>query len=270
MDKPKNEQLPDVQNTGDTRGKSIERVGVENVHLPLTIMRKDADSTLPNVVNATVDAYVNIDAKSRGISMSRFLSVLLEYADGWDTHKLDDILTRMVDKLQADDAYLRVKFPYFTMKTSPVSKFKAPQECNVTFIAKQVFDVFEFAIQVDVYVTNLCPCSKEISKYGAHNQRAHLTVKVVPNKQLWWVEDIIALLESQGSCEIFPLLKRPDEKYVTEKAYENPKFVEDLVRDVALTLDAEKIRQYSIKATAEESIHIHNAVAYITKNWKLG
>ena len=137
------------------------------------------------------------------------------------------------------------------------------------FVGRQIGDKYTFGIEATVIGTNLCPCSKEISEYGAHNQRNHIHVKLIPNQQLFWLEDLITLLENQMSCPIFPLLKREDEKWVTEKAYENPKFVEDIARDTALALDELGIEQYHIRSTADESIHHHEAEAILTKDWKL-
>lgn len=265
------DKLPDIQNTPDNRGKGIERVGVKGIHIPLRVKRQKVDS-LPDVVGASIDMYVNANQEMRGINMSRCPEVLAEFSNGEiSMDMVKSILIRMRDHLKADDAYIQIKFPYFMLKTAPVSGKQAPLEYFVTFMGRLRSGKFESAIQVEAYVTNLCPCSKEISfPKGAHNQRAHLTAKIVPNANLWWIEDIVKLLEDQASCPIFPILKRPDEKWVTETAYDNPKFVEDLVRDIAIALDNNGIIQYSIKAEAEESIHIHNAVAYITKDWNLG
>lgn len=268
-------ELPDIQNTQDDKGKSIERVGVKDVRIPLYILRqpKEKEDKLPNVVDASVNAYVDVASEVRGVNMSRFLEVIVEFSNGTlNSDMLGEILTAIKNRLKSRDAYIQIRFPYFVMKTSPRSKLQAPMAYYVTFIGRLVNNVCEFAIQVEVYVTNCCPCSKEIAAgQGAHNQRALVTLKIIPDeKKLWWIEDIITFLEAEGSCEIFPLLKRHDEKWVTIKAYNNPKFVEDLVRDVAVSLDKKNIDQYYVKVEAEESIHVHNAVAYITKDWKLG
>lgn len=264
-------QIEDVQNSKDLRGKNIERVGVEQIALPLYIARKDITDGLPNSVTAMIDAFVDVDKGVKGTHLSRFTELLMEYASKeLNLNLIDEVLTKMIQKLKSKDAYLRIKFPYFISKSAPVSGKKAPRKYDITFLGRRVNGKTEIGIQLNLYVTNLCPCSKAISKYGAHNQRALLTVKLVPNKKLWWFEDIIDSLEAQGSCPIFALLKREDEKWVTERAYENPKFVEDLVRDISIALDNNQIEQYYIKTAAEESIHTHNAVAYITKDWKLG
>lgn len=264
--------LPDLQNTIDKRGKQIARVGVEHVKVPLKIRRKDPTDGISETVQATVSMYVSIDKKFKGANMSRFMETLMMYqSDTLTSDYLQDIIKRMIDKLESNDGYMKIAFQYPVIRFAPVSKRRGVQYYNVAFIGrllqKDGNTKYDFVMEVTTISTNLCPCSKEISKYGAHNQRNYIRIRFTPNKNLWWIEDVIAIAESQTSCAIFPVLKREDEKWVTEKAYENPKFVEDLVRDVALALDNFKIEKYEVRAQANESIHHHEAVAILKHNW---
>lgn len=260
--------LPDLQNEKDTRGKHIERVGVERIKIPLAISRKNQDG-IPSTVEAEVSMYVSIDHEIKGANMSRFLECLMSYESEIITSaRVQDMVEDMLKRLESKDGYIEIKFNYFIPKLAPVSKSKGVQCYKVKFIGRSVNGKYEFAAEVNVTGTNLCPCSKEISEYGAHNQRNHIRVKLTLNNEgLYWLEDIIDQIEGCLSCPIFPVLKREDEKWVTEKAYENPKFVEDLARDVALMLDKHDVTHYHIRSKADESIHHHEAVAYLNKDW---
>lgn len=261
--------LPDLQNMKDVRGKHIERVGIERVKLPIAISRKKVDG-VPMTVQATVSMYVSVDHEIKGANMSRFLQCLMEYESVVITaNHLRVMVKDMLERLESEDGYIEIRFDYFIPKIAPVSKTRGVQAYNVAFMGREVKGKYDFIIEVNVTGTSLCPCSKLISKYGAHNQRNTSRVRLVYNDQLYWIEDIIETLESCMSCPIFPVLKREDEKWVTEKAYENPKFVEDLVRDVAVALDNHNIQHYHIRSQADESIHHHEAVAYLSKNWIL-
>lgn len=267
--------LPDLQNTEDTRGKSIERAGVEHVKMPLKVQRKDPTDGIAETVQAEVSMYVSIDPKFKGANMSRFLETLMRHqSNTLSANHLRGIMEQMVTSLESQDGYMKISFAYPVNRYAPVSRRRGVQYYDVAFIGRLLRnggDVkYDFVIEVNVIGTNLCPCSKEISKYGAHNQRNHVRVRLVPNGDdlLWWIEDIIELVENQVSCPIFPVLKREDEKWVTEKAYENPKFVEDLVRDVALALDNHGISCYEVRSRADESIHHHEAVALLKNNWQ--
>jgi len=261
--------LPDLQNQQDTRGKKIERVGVENVKTLINITRKNVDH-VPNTVESNVSMYVSVDETIKGANMSRFLECLFSYEQTLlNSDHLQIMLEDMLKRLQSNDGYIQLAFNYFVPRLAPVSKTRGLQSYPIKFIGRQINKQYSFAIEINVTGTNLCPCSKEISDYGAHNQRNHMKIKLIPNDQLYWIEDIIGAIESLMSCPIFPVLKREDEKWVTEKAYENPKFVEDLARDAALLLDNFGIEHYYIKSCADESIHHHEAVAVLNKEWFL-
>ncbi len=272
--------LPDLQNTTDQRGKSIERVGVEHVKIPLKIRRKDPTDGITENIQATISMYVSIDKEFKGVNMSRFMETLMMYqSDTLTSNHLQGIMQQMLQRLESTDGYMKIAFQYPIVKFAPVSKRRSVQYYNVAFIGRLLQNKksplqsqkgkynYDFVMEVTVIGTNLCPCSKEISDYGAHNQRNHVRVRFTPNDKLWWVEDVVTGIESALSCSIFPLLKREDEKWVTEKAYENPKFVEDVVRDVALMFDKFEIKKYEVRSQADESIHQHSAVAVLKHNW---
>lgn len=265
--------LPDLQNTVDTREKQIERAGVERVKVPLKIKRKDPTDGISENIQAEVSMYVGIDKQFKGANMSRFMETLMMYqSDTLTANHLQDIIGEMINRLESNDGYVKIAFDYPVVRFAPVSKRRGVQYYKIAFIGRllQIKDgpgKYDFVMETNVIGTNLCPCSKEISDYGAHNQRNHIRVRLVPNDKLWWIEDIIEVIEKQVSCPIFPVLKREDEKWVTETAYENPKFVEDLVRDVAVALDIYDIEKYEVRSQADESIHHHEAVAIIKHNW---
>jgi len=262
--------LPDLQNTKDIRGKYIQRAGIERVKIPIAISRKKADG-IPTTVQAAVSMYVSIGEEIKGANMSRFLECLMAYESVVITSEHMKVMVEdMLSRLESKDGYIEIRFDYFMPKQAPVSKTRGVQAYEVAFIGREVNGKYDFVIEVNVTGTTLCPCSKEISEYGAHNQRNNVRVRLTGSDELYWVEDIIEIIESCMSCPIYPVLKREDEKWVTEKAYENPKFVEDLARDVALVLDEKDVSSYHIKCQAEESIHHHEAVAYLSKMWILG
>lgn len=263
--------LPDIQNTIDKRGKAIERVGVEHVIVPLKIRRKDIDDHLPTTVQADVAMYIGIGQDIMGANMSRFIQTLMLYdSQILSSSSLRSILKTMLEKLEAVDGYVKLSFKYFVERFAPVSKTRAVQGYDCAFIGKiDSKGNYTFVTEVNVIGTTLCPCSKEISNYGAHNQRNRTRVQLVSTEDFYWLEDIIDLIESQYSSPVFPVLKREDEKWVTETAYEHPKFVEDISRDVAIALDAKNIVHYHIRTSADESIHLHQAVAILSKDWIL-
>ena len=255
--------MPDVQSTADTRHIAIQRVGVKNVRYPIRL--KTPTGILTTVGTWTLA--VHLAEHHKGTHMSRFIA-LLETMNGADSMAIDvAIFSRMVRKmltlLEADSGRIDVTFPYFINKTAPVSGVQSLMDYEVGLSGEIKHGLLEVTQKVVVPVTSLCPCSKEISDYGAHNQRSHITVHTVMAGNLS-VEELIAKIEAQASCELFGLLKRPDEKYVTERAYDNPKFVEDLVRDVASMLNADdRIAAYKLEAENFESIHNHSAYALI-------
>ncbi len=259
--------LKDTQNLQDNRGIDIQKVGIKHVELPLTIQRKN-DSN--QVVNAKVRANVFLPKHYKGTHMSRFVEVLSEWKNknllGVD---IKGCLATIIKKLNAKSGELEFKFKYFIDKKSPVTRLSSPMSYDCSFEGElsnpgKDNEEYKFILGVKVPVTTLCPCSKEISEYGAHNQRTIVSVKISYNENNHiWIEDLIKIIEKCGSCEIYPLLKRPDEKFVTEKAYKNPKFVEDLLRDVVLNLRENTIiDSFEVECEAFESIHNHSAWAY--------
>lgn len=198
--------------------------------------------------------------------MSRFVEILNMNEHAISIDSFETILRQMIERLEAESGYVQMRFPYFINKAAPVSGVKSLLDYEVTFIGEIKNGKFDITVQVMVPVTSLCPCSKKISDYGAHNQRSHVTVTALLN-EFMWLEDLITLIEDQASCQLYGLLKRPDEKFVTERAYDNPKFVEDMVRDVAAQLNAEKrIVKYVVESENFESIHNHSAYALIERD----
>ena len=263
--------MKDVQSQADNRGVEIQKVGIKNLEIPFVIQRKNNED---KVIYANVTAGVTLPAHYKGTHMSRFVEVLDEWRG---RHSLGvDIkgcVKAIVEKLNAKSGYLKFGFKYFIDKKAPVTGISAPMCYDCTF--EGILDNYEeedeeyrFYLGVKVPVTTLCPCSKEISAYGAHNQRAIVSVKVsYPENKHIWLEDLIKDIENCGSCELYSLLKREDEKFVTERAYENPKFVEDVIRDVVLKLEGiNAIDYYEVEIEAFESIHNHSAWCKQVKN----
>lgn len=259
--------LKDTQNLKDSRGVDIQKVGIKHLELPLTIQRKNESN---QVVNAKARVNVSLPRHYKGTHMSRFVEVLSEWK-----HKnllgvdIKGCLAQIIKKLSAQSGELEFRFKYFIDKKSPVTKIPSPMSYDCCFDGVLsnpggVNEEYKFTLGVRVPVTTLCPCSKEISECGAHNQRAVVSVRVSYDEENHiWIEDLIKMVEQCGSCEIYPLLKRPDEKYVTEKAYKNPKFVEDILRDVVLELrENPAIKSFEVECEAFESIHNHSAWAY--------
>ena len=252
----------DTQNQKDFRNIDIKKVGVKNIKYPIIVLDR-ARGTQP--VNATINMYVNLPHHFKGTHMSRFVEVLNEFKGQISIKTFQTILEKTRQKLHAQSAHMEIEFPYFLEKTAPVSKAKSLMEYRCLFTGENSADQTDFLVGIAVPVATVCPCSREISKFGAHNQRSIVTVKV-RFKKFFWIEDIIKKVEKSASGEVYSLLKRVDEKYVTEKAYENPKFVEDLVRSVAVKLNNDSnFTWYSIEAENFESIHNHSAYAYVEK-----
>ncbi|WP_028449574.1 MULTISPECIES: GTP cyclohydrolase FolE2 [Chitinibacter] len=252
--------IADVQSSPDVRNIAINKVGVKSIRHPIKVADR-ADGVQHTV--ATFDMYVYLPQHFKGTHMSRFLEILNSREKEISVEALEDMVREMCDKLEADSGYLEMRFPFFINKTAPVSGVQSLMDYEVALIGELNNGVFTQRLKVLVPVTSLCPCSKKISAYGAHNQRSHVTVDAVLGEHIW-IEEIVTLVEQQASCELFSLLKRTDEKYVTERAYDNPKFVEDMVRDVAASLNAEpRIVAYVLEAENFESIHNHSAYALI-------
>jgi len=252
----------DIQNQKDSRNIDIKKVGVKNIKYPIIVLDR-VRGTQP--VNATINMYVNLLHHFKGTHMSRFVEVLNDFRGQINIKTFKTILDKMCQKLRAQSAHMEIEFPYFLKKTAPVSRARSMMEYRCVFSGETNGEKSDFLVGVVVPVTTLCPCSKEISAFGAHNQRSIVTVKVRFRK-FFWIEDLIKIVEDSASGEVYSLLKRVDEKFVTEKAYKNPKFVEDLVRSVAVKLNADdNFTWYSIEAENFESIHNHSAYAYVEK-----
>jgi GTP cyclohydrolase I len=252
----------DIQNQKDFRNIDIKKVGVKNIKYPIVVLDR-ALGTQP--VNATINMYVNLPHHFKGTHMSRFVEVLNEFKGQISIKTFQTILEKIRQKLHAQSAHMEIEFPYFLEKSAPVSKAKSLMEYHCLFAGENDADQRDFLVGVIVPVTTVCPCSREISKFGAHNQRSIVTVKV-RFKKFFWIEDMIKIVEESASGEVYSLLKRVDEKYVTEKSYENPKFVEDVVRTIAVKLNSDdNFIWYSIEAENFESIHNHSAYAYVEK-----
>ena len=257
-----NSTLKDIQNQNDIRGIDIQKVGVNGVEVPLIIERKNAQS---QVVSAKARLSVTLPHNYRGTHMSRFIEVLSEYSRknllGVD---IKGLLYTVKERLESQSAHVKFEFKYFINKKAPVSEMQFPVGYDCSFQGDLTGDDYKFILGVKVPVTTLCPCSKEISKYSAHNQRTMVKVKVsYDENDIIWIEDLVEKIESCGSSQVYSILKRCDEKFVTETAYENPKFVEDVLRDVICILKKDdKVRSYEVEVEAQESIRNHNAWAW--------
>ncbi len=256
------DDLIDVHAEPDHRRLGLDRAGVKDLRYPICVLDR-AQGTQHTI--ATIDLSVSLPAEAKGAHMSRFIELLNRHRREIDIRKFRALAAELRRELSAEAAYVEVKFPYFIEKAAPVSKALGLVDYACTFGAavrgKGAKETAELWVAAEVPVTSLCPCSKAISKYGAHNQRSIVRVKVWFEK-FFWLEDLISAVEASASSELYALLKRPDEKFVTERAYENPRFVEDLVREVGLKLRAEpNFTRWEITAESLESIHAHNAYA---------
>jgi len=251
--------LPDVQSHADHRQLAIQRVGVKSLVHPVLV--QTAKGPQPSV--ATVDMTVALPPEVKGTHMSRFLEVFQSHEDPLAYHSLQGLMDTMLARLESNQGYIKIALPYFVRKAAPVSGVESLMDYQVTMECEARDHQRTTTMTVVVPVTSLCPCSKKISDYGAHNQRSHVTI-TAQVKTPMQIEELIAAAEKAASCELWGLLKRPDEKWVTERAYDNPKFVEDLVRDIALALaEDRRIIGYSVESENFESIHNHSAYAKI-------
>jgi GTP cyclohydrolase I len=254
-------QLHDTQSQADTRNIPIDRVGVRGLRYPIQVLDKK-NKTQSTVAMITLTA--DLPHQYKGTHMSRFIEVLADHGPVLHVGNIRQLLDSLRNRLDAETAHGEFEFPFFVAKKAPVTGAAGLMDYTVRFQATLVGGKMDFVLTVIVPVTTLCPCSKAISESGAHNQRGHVTCSI-RSKTPIWIEDLVRLVESCASSELFSLLKRPDEKAVTERAYGNPVFVEDLVRDVAARLAAEpEITWYQVEAENFESIHNHNAYAFIT------
>jgi len=250
--------LKDIQSEKDERNIPINKVGVKDISYPVVVLDR-AEGRQHTV--ARVNMYVNLPHHFRGTHMSRFVEILNRYREGISTRNIREILDEMKMQLNAETAHFDIEFPYFITKEAPVSREKAKMEYTCRLTANS--DVDYYTLEVRVPVLSLCPCSKEISDYGAHNQRSIISVKIKA-VEIKWIEEIVEVAEKSASSEVYSILKREDEKYVTEKSYINPVFVEDMVRNAAEELMAMKgILWFSVESENFESIHNHSAYAQI-------
>ena len=259
--------MKDVQNRRDNRGIHIDQVGVNGLRYPITVL--DRASKAQHTVG-TFSLSVDLPHHFKGTHMSRFVEVLNEFHGEMTLRTLPRMLKKLQTKLEAERAHLTVEFPYFITKVAPVSGAKAMIDLNCAFIAETNGAKNDFLLKVEVPVTSLCPCSKEISDYGAHNQRGFITFTVRTKKgangnwKFIWIEELIAIAEKSASAPIYALLKRTDERHVTMQAYDNPVFVEDMVRNAASYLNKDKrIAWFEVRVVNHESIHNHQAFAVV-------
>lgn len=261
MNLPIDFSMEDVQNFADIRQLAIDKVGIKAIRHPVKV--KDKTGGAQHTV-AMFNMYVHLPQHFKGTHMSRFIEILNANEREISVENFQLILSEMTNRLEAKSGHIEMTFPYFVNKSAPVSGVKSLMDYEVTFIGEIKKGEHDVKVKVLIPVTSLCPCSKKISAYGAHNQRSHVTV-TIGLKQFMWIEDMIAMVEAQASSELYGLLKRPDEKYVTERAYDNPKFVEDMVRDIATSFNNEPyIKSYIVECENFESIHNHSAYACIS------
>ncbi len=263
MSESSNTPMADVQSSEDTRRIPINKVGIKDIRHPVRVLDRSGGE---QHTIANFNMYVNLPHNFKGTHMSRFVEILNRREREISVKSFKDMLIEMVDVLEAEAGHMEMAFPYFIQKKAPVSGVMSLMDYDVTLIGEIVDGQPNVIVRVVVPVTSLCPCSKEISDRGAHNQRSHVTI-TARTAGFVWIEDLIDLVEKEASCELYGLLKRRDEKYVTEKAYDNPKFVEDMVRDVATRLNGdERVAAYVVEAENFESIHNHSAYARIERN----
>jgi GTP cyclohydrolase I len=261
MNAPEKMPLPDVQSSADARNLAIQSVGIKGLRHPVQVAA--ADGPQPTV--ADIDMFVALPATQKGTHMSRFVELLQAWDEPLSVTACARLLQAMLEKLEAAEGRIAVSFPFFVRKAAPVSGARSLMDYRVTLSAEQRGTTRRIVQQVIVPVTSLCPCSKDISDYGAHNQRSHVTVDAELAAD-WPLEAQIRLVESAASSELWAVLKRADEKYVTERAYDNPKFVEDTVRDLALLLQQEEgIKGFTVACENFEAIHNHSAYAAIER-----
>ena len=259
------EKMADVQNMPDGREIEIDKVGVKNVKYPIIVL--DRTNGHQNTI-ATIDMYVNLPHHYKGTHMSRFVEILHEYKNMINMKNFPEILKEMKTRLDAEAAHMSVSFPYFIKKEAPVSRTPSYMEYQCGFRGSMDANgvMKEFIVTVSVPINTLCPCSKEISNQGAHNQRG-ITRVDVNTRRFFWIEDLINIVEKSASSDIYSILKREDEKYITEHAFDNPKFVEDVVRDIAEQLSQDtNVLWFAIEAENFESIHNHSAYAYLERD----
>jgi len=255
--------IEDVQGRSDTRRIPIDKVGIREVSHPVRI--QDRSGGEQHTI-ATFNMYVHLPHDFKGTHMSRFVEILHRHEREISVDSFRMMLAEMTGYLDSEAGHIEMSFPYFVMKRAPVSGVESLMDYRACLIGEHRGETTLMWLKVAVPVTSLCPCSKGISDYGAHNQRSQVTITARLNSHVW-IEELIDIAEQEASCELYGILKRPDEKYVTEKAYDNPKFVEDLVRDIAVRLNADdRVDAYVVEAENFESIHNHSAYALVEKD----
>ncbi|MFA6313461.1 MAG: GTP cyclohydrolase FolE2 [Sterolibacterium sp.] len=259
--------IADVQGSTDSRQLPINKVGIKSIRHPIKVL--DKNGGVQHTI-AVFNMYVGLPHNFKGTHMSRFVEILNTNEREVSVENFESMLRNMVVLLEAETGHVEMSFPYFINKEAPVSKVKSLIDYEVTFVGEILpGGNYRQTTRIVVPVTSLCPCSKKISERGAHNQRSHVTVTATTNDFIW-IEDLVRMVEDQASCELYGLLKRPDEKYVTERAYDNPKFVEDMVRDVAGVFNNDpRIDAYVVESENFESIHNHSAYALIERDKRL-
>jgi GTP cyclohydrolase I len=263
MNSPEVLNLPDIQSQPDNRQICIDAVGIKDIRYPVQILTDGGPAPATAVLSMTV----GLPAAAKGTHMSRLIEILEMQAEPLTPSRFRAMTMHMVERLDARSGTIEIQFPYFVKKAAPVSGVQSQLDYDVRWCGSISDDgVYSFRMLVVVPATSLCPCSKQISDYGAHNQRSRITIEAEIADEMA-IEELIAIAERSASCEVYGLLKRADEKYVTERAYDNPRFVEDLVRDVAVALNREpRVRAYSVAVENFESIHNHSAYARIRKS----
>ena len=265
LDKTHDESMAitDVQQSIDTRQIAIDKVGIKDIRHPICVLERGGGQQ-HTIANCSF--YVDLAKQFKGTHMSRFVDILNRQDQVISIHSFKGILHQVTQQLQSHSAYVEMHFPYFIKKAAPVSLVESLMDYEASLIGAKIHDQTRITLKVKVPVTSLCPCSKKISDYGAHNQRSHVSVAIHTDDEVA-IEDVIDLVESEASCELYGLLKRPDEKHVTEQAYDNPKFVEDMVRDVATHLDRDsRVLAYCVESENFESIHNHSAYAMVKRD----
>jgi len=255
--------LKDIQNQRDTRNLDVDKVGIKDIRYPVVLSDryKGKQSTV-----ARINMYVRLPHDFKGTHMSRFVEILSKHSEDINLYSVGNILDEMKEKLDSEEAFIELSFNYFLKKKAPISCQEAMMDYYCTYLGSAGKDWKDSVLSVRVPVLTLCPCSKEISVQGAHNQRSYVTISV-RMKKLMWIEELIEIAERSASSPVYPLLKREDEKYVTENSYENPVFVEDVVRNAATMLMAEdRIVWFEVSSENMESIHNHSAYAVITRD----
>ncbi|MBP6562506.1 MAG: GTP cyclohydrolase I FolE2 [Neisseriaceae bacterium] len=251
--------IPDIQSSKDLRNLPINQVGIKGLRMPVSIQSESGSQHTVGLFAMTV----RLPADQKGTHMSRFVALLEDNQQPLHFDSFAQLTQDMLAKLDSDAGKIEVSMPFFRQKTAPVSGIKSLLDYDVTLVGEVKDGAYSHRLKVLIPVTSLCPCSKQISQYGAHNQRSHVTLDITTSASVA-IEDLIDMVEAQASCQLYGLLKRPDEKYVTERAYENPKFVEDMVRDIAAELrKLPSVSAFVVESENFESIHNHSAYAYI-------